>query len=118
MAPINILLNYILVWSPEPFGLGFIGAPIAASISTNLMCLGALVYCTFFAPREGWGGFTTDAFRHLGENLKLGLAGVVSFLAPLYIRQAYPFLRFTQAMTASEWWYVAPWHLVLFERLR
>lgn len=84
VAPINILLNYILVWSPEPFGLGFIGAPIAASISTNLMCLGALVYCTFFAPREGWGGFTTDAFRHLGENLKLGLAGV--------------------AMTASEWW--------------
>ncbi|KAM0755116.1 MATE efflux family protein [Meredithblackwellia eburnea MCA 4105] len=84
VAPINIIINYLLVWSPAPLGMGFMGAPLAAAISTNLMFLGAVIYCVFFGPREGWGGWSSDAFTDLGDCLRLGLAGV--------------------AMTASEWW--------------
>ena len=32
IAPINALLNYLLVWGPEPVRLGFIGAPIATAL--------------------------------------------------------------------------------------
>ncbi|KAL8291589.1 hypothetical protein RQP46_002567 [Phenoliferia psychrophenolica] len=84
VAPINVLLNYLLVWLPKPIGLGFIGAPIAAAISMNLMFAGGVIYCVFFGPREGWGGLSMDAVRNLGDCWKLGMSGV--------------------AMTASEWW--------------
>ena len=32
VAPINALLNYLLVWGPKPIRLGFIGAPIATAL--------------------------------------------------------------------------------------
>jgi MATE family multidrug resistance protein len=36
-APLNFLLNYLLVWGPEPIRLGFIGAPLATACSMNAM---------------------------------------------------------------------------------
>ncbi|KAG0149555.1 hypothetical protein CROQUDRAFT_653357 [Cronartium quercuum f. sp. fusiforme G11] len=84
VAPLNAILSYFLVWGPEPYRLGFLGAPAATAFSFNLMGLLCLAYCIFFAPKIAWGGFTSESFKELGPNFKFGLAG------------------FT--MIASEWW--------------
>ncbi|GAA5824860.1 hypothetical protein JCM11251_005370 [Rhodosporidiobolus azoricus] len=89
-APINLILNYFLVWGPiDSLRLGFIGAPIATVVSINIMLVTLVVYSIFRAPREAWGGFNASAFQDLGLNVKLGLAGV--------------------AMVGSEWW---SWEIV------
>jgi MATE family multidrug resistance protein len=36
-APMNALLNYLLVWGPDSIRLGFVGAPLATAISMNTM---------------------------------------------------------------------------------
>lgn len=83
-APLNVLLNYLLVWGPEPFRLGFIGAPLATSISMTTMFFVSIAYAVWFAPRDAWGGFSIKMFENWGLNFRLGLAGT--------------------AMVASEWW--------------
>ncbi|KAI5475354.1 hypothetical protein MNV49_001585 [Pseudohyphozyma bogoriensis] len=75
VAPLNMLLSYTLVWS-KPFGMGYIGAPIATCISMNLMFIGGVIYAYFFVSRKGWGGFTKEVFTNWGECFKLGVAGI------------------------------------------
>lgn len=89
VAPINALLNYLLVWGPEPIRLGFIGAPIASALSFNLMALFALGYGTFWIPKTAWYPLSRRMFTNLGILVQLGIAGV--------------------GQTASEWW---SWELV------
>ncbi|KAL6308843.1 mate-domain-containing protein [Sparassis latifolia] len=89
IAPINALLNYVLVWGPKPFGLGFIGAPIASSISFNLISLASIAYGVFFVPRKAWHPLSFRCFTNLGVLVRLGFAGV--------------------GQVASEWW---SWELV------
>ncbi|KAJ7885100.1 MATE efflux family protein [Mycena olivaceomarginata] len=89
VAPINALLNYILVWGPEPIRLGYIGAPIATACAFNLVCLMNICYGLFVAPRTAWQPFSRRSFTGLGVILHLGLSGV--------------------GQTASEWW---AWELV------
>ncbi|KAJ7669264.1 MATE efflux family protein [Mycena polygramma] len=89
VAPINALLNYILVWGPEPIRLGFIGAPIATACAFNLVCLMNIIYAIFVAPRTAWQPISRRSFTSLGVLLHLGLSGV--------------------GQTASEWW---AWELV------
>jgi MATE family multidrug resistance protein len=36
VAPLNLGLNYLLVWGPPAVRIGFIGAPLTTSISFNL----------------------------------------------------------------------------------
>jgi MATE family multidrug resistance protein len=36
-SPINILLNWLLVWGPDGVRIGFIGAPVSTAISFNVM---------------------------------------------------------------------------------
>jgi hypothetical protein len=36
-APLNMLLNFLLVWGPDPIRIGFLGAPLSTAISWNLM---------------------------------------------------------------------------------
>ncbi|EGO31132.1 hypothetical protein SERLADRAFT_432789 [Serpula lacrymans var. lacrymans S7.9] len=38
-APLNMLLNYLLVDGPESFRLGFVGAPVSTAISHNLISI-------------------------------------------------------------------------------
>lgn len=57
-APLNVILNYLLVWGPEGIRLGFIGAPLATAISMNAMFITSLVYAVLFAPRDAWGGIS------------------------------------------------------------
>ncbi|KIY45098.1 MATE efflux family protein [Fistulina hepatica ATCC 64428] len=89
VAPINALLNYLLVWGPEFCRLGFIGAPIATAVSFNLVSLLSIIYGLFFVPKTAWHPICGRSFTGLGLPLRLGLAGV--------------------GQTASEWW---AWELV------
>ncbi|KAJ7484518.1 MATE efflux family protein [Mycena latifolia] len=89
VAPINALLNYVLVWGPEPIRLGYIGAPIATASAFNLVCLMNIIYGVFVAPRTAWQPISRRSFTSLGILVNLGLAGV--------------------GQTASEWW---AWELV------
>lgn len=84
IAPVNVLLNYLLVWLPPPVGRGFIGAPLASAISMDLMGFLLVVYSIIWAPKDAWPGFTKDAFRNWNVNISLGISGVL--------------------MSASEWW--------------
>ncbi|KAJ4480198.1 mate-domain-containing protein [Lentinula aciculospora] len=90
VAPINVLLNYILVWGPSPTRVGFIGAPIATSISYYLLAISYIIYGVFWADRKAWYPITMRnlqgvfGLRNLGFLFKLGLAGV--------------------GQTVSEWW--------------
>lgn len=85
VAPINVLLTYFLVLGPvAKLRFGFIGAPISTVISITLMFLFVTIYSVFFLPKDAWGGWTKSAFRGLGNNVKLGLAGTL--------------------MIGSEWW--------------
>ncbi|KAJ3738342.1 hypothetical protein DFH05DRAFT_1464630 [Lentinula detonsa] len=54
VAPINVLLNYILVWGPSATRLGFIGAPITTSIFYYLLSLSYIIYGVFWADRKTW----------------------------------------------------------------
>lgn len=89
VAPINAFLNYLLVWGPEPIRLGFIGAPIATSISFNLVSLMSVVYGIFFVPHTAWHPISRRSFTGLGVLVQLGIAGV--------------------GQVASEWW---SWELI------
>ncbi|KAH9958017.1 MATE efflux family protein [Russula dissimulans] len=89
IAPINAVLNYLLVWGPEPIALGFIGAPLATAISFNLISVASIVYGIFFVPSTAWHPFSRRSFTSLGVLVRLGMAGI--------------------GQTASEWW---SWELI------
>ncbi|KAG1807494.1 MATE efflux family protein [Suillus subaureus] len=89
VAPINVLLNYLLVWGPEPIRLGFIGAPIATSVSYNLVSITSVIYGVFFVERTAWHPLSRRSFTSLGLLVQLGLGGV--------------------GQVASEWW---SWELI------
>ncbi|KAF9525724.1 MATE efflux family protein [Crepidotus variabilis] len=84
VAPINALLNWLLVWGPAPVRLGFIGAPIATALSFNLISLLSILYGIFYAPKTAWYPLSMRMFTSLGVLFRLGLSGVIQ--------------------TASEWW--------------
>ncbi|KAF9242288.1 MATE efflux family protein [Melanogaster broomeanus] len=89
VAPINILLNYLFVWGPDPVRLGFIGAPIATSISYNLISIASIIYGLFFVEKTAWHPISTRCFTSLGLLAKLSVGSV--------------------GQVASEWW---SWELV------
>ncbi|KAG0091078.1 hypothetical protein BGZ93_008995 [Podila epicladia] len=82
-SPINVVLNYALVWN-KYIGLGYIGAPIATSISYWNMLILLLLYIRFVDGYAGWGGWTRDALTGWPAFLKLALPGVL--------------------MVCTEWW--------------
>ncbi|KAJ7021691.1 multidrug/Oligosaccharidyl-lipid/Polysaccharide flippase [Mycena alexandri] len=84
IAPVNALLNYLLIWGPDPIRLGYIGAPIATACSFNLVSLLNICYGVFYAPRTAWHPLSRRALRGLGVLARLGLSGV--------------------GQTAAEWW--------------
>ncbi|KAB5592878.1 transport protein [Ceratobasidium theobromae] len=84
VAPLNVALNYLLVQGPEPVRLGFIGAPIATSISVTLTSAMYLIYGVYFAPHTAWHPITSQSLTSLPKLLRLGSAGV--------------------AQVAAEWW--------------
>ncbi|CEL63106.1 putative transporter C323,07c OS=Schizosaccharomyces pombe (strain 972 / ATCC 24843) GN=SPAC323.07c PE=1 SV=1 [Rhizoctonia solani AG-1 IB] len=84
IAPINALLCWLLVWGPESVNTGFIGAPIASSLSFNLMAIISLVYARWFIPDTALHPINQQCFREIGKLFRLGISGV--------------------GQIASEWW--------------
>lgn len=73
-APVNAILNYVLVWHPD-FGIGFAGGPLSMSISFWLMFIQMVLYVKYGKSRHSWHGFTWQAFHHWGPMLSLALPG-------------------------------------------
>lgn len=78
VAPINIFVNWFLVWKLE---LGFIGAPIGVVISRNLLAALLILYVKFVNGYQCWGGFDWKAFVNWGAMIKLALPGMTMVLA-------------------------------------
>lgn len=76
VAPLNAVLNYLLVWGPDCMQLGFIGAPIAAAISVNIGSLVYLFYGSYVTSHATWHPLSYRAFTRLGILVRLGVAGI------------------------------------------
>ncbi|QRV82116.1 MATE efflux family protein [Ceratobasidium sp. AG-Ba] len=81
IAPLNMGLNYLLIWGPKPIQLGFIGAPIATSISMTLMSGLYLGYGIWFASHEAWHPISSKMFTSLPTLFRLGITGVGQYTA-------------------------------------
>ena len=107
-APINIALNYLLVWDKR-IGIGFAGAPLANIIINWLTAALSVAYAYYFVGRKGWGGWSRACLTGWHDNLSLGFAAflatasewyageltafAVSFVGPVYLGQfCQPFL--------------------------
>lgn len=62
-APLNIFLNWLLVWH---FNWGFVGAPIAVVVTDNMLPVFLLCYVKFIDGGECWNGFTAKAMQNWG----------------------------------------------------
>ncbi|RKO84704.1 mate-domain-containing protein, partial [Blyttiomyces helicus] len=84
--PINIFLQWLLVWSP--LAIGVIGSPIAVSITFTCLPVFTMLYIKISGQgADAWGGWDWEEaldMRQILIFLKLGFPGV--------------------AMTCSEWW--------------
>ena len=72
VLPINIALNYYLVWKPST-ALGFKGAPIAVSITYWCMLLFLILYIKYVEGSKAWGGFSKRCFQDWDPYFKLGI---------------------------------------------
>lgn len=86
IAPLNAFLNWYFVY---PLGLSFRGAPIATSLSLNLVLLASILYAYYFVPRTAWTPIGRGVWQRWGLLARLGIAGIVQ--------------------TASAWW---SWELI------
>ncbi|CCA70523.1 related to ethionine resistance protein [Serendipita indica DSM 11827] len=81
VAPINILLNWLLVWGPDWIRLGFIGAPIATAISLNLTSCLYTFYGLWFTSKVAWHPVNKECLHDLRRLFRLGFAGVAQIAA-------------------------------------
>ncbi|KAI8098368.1 mate-domain-containing protein [Gilbertella persicaria] len=80
VSPINLLLNYTLVYLP-PFQLGFAGAPIATACSYWLMLVLLVCYIRFVDGKEAWGGWTSECLTGWWPFLKLSIPSLLMITA-------------------------------------
>ncbi|PHH81340.1 hypothetical protein CDD82_1001 [Ophiocordyceps australis] len=73
-APINVLINWLLVWH---LGLGFIGAPIAVAITETLLPILLVLYVKFIDGSQCWGGFSKRALTNWWVMIRLALPGMI-----------------------------------------
>lgn len=78
LAPVNIFLSYFLVWDLN-YGIGFIGAPIAAVINFWIMSVLLVLYTVFVDGSKCWYGFCSinDLFTNWGQLSHLAIPGIV-----------------------------------------
>jgi MATE family multidrug resistance protein len=91
-APLNAFLNWLLIWH---LGWGFIGAPIAVSITESVLPILLLLYVRFIDGYQCWGGFDRRALKNWTPMVKLALPGLVMVLAQ--------FLAFEILTLSSSW---------------
>ncbi|ORY27910.1 multidrug/Oligosaccharidyl-lipid/Polysaccharide flippase [Naematelia encephala] len=88
VAPVNALMNSLLVWGPDWIRVGFVGAPLAQAASFNAAGLLSVLYAVVWAPRTAWAGFDRrQAFQELGVVFSLGLSGIVMISAEWWVWQ-------------------------------
>lgn len=105
VIPINFLLNYLLI-SHEKFSIGFIGAPVALSITFWLMPLGLLIYIVAnngkngFDPLSCWPGIKWHfLFNNWNLIFQLAIPGTIMCLSELL---AFEILTFSSARISPE----------------
>lgn len=91
-APLNAFLNWFMVWHLK---WGFIGAPIAVSVTETLLPILLFLYVRFVDGYQCWGGFDKRALRNWMPMIKLALPGLVMVLAE--------FLAFEILTLSSSW---------------
>jgi MATE family multidrug resistance protein len=91
-APLNAFLNWFMVWHLR---WGFIGAPIAVSVTETVMPICLFLYVKFIDGYQCWGGFDRRALSNWGPMIKLALPGLVMVLAE--------FLAFEILTLSSSW---------------
>jgi len=91
-APLNAFMNYMFVWRLK---WGFIGAPIAVSITEIIMPILLFLYVRFVDGYQCWGGFDRKAFKNWMPMIKLALPGLVMVLAE--------FLAFEVLTLSASW---------------
>lgn len=80
-APLNIFLNWFLVWN-EPYGFGFIGAPISIVVTNYFMCLLIINYIYFVSGYQCFFGFDDPRiFRSWAKMLRLSYNGCIGVLS-------------------------------------
>ncbi|CAK9440441.1 uncharacterized protein LODBEIA_P45410 [Lodderomyces beijingensis] len=77
-APINIFVSWVLVWNPQ-YGMGFIGAPIAAVGNFWLVSILLVVYVRFIDGSKCWFGLASarELFSHWGQIIYLAIPGII-----------------------------------------
>lgn len=75
-APINIFLNYWLVWN-KTLGLGFHGAPLAVAITDWLLAILLFVYVILVDGKQCWNGFTWKVLYQWGPLIELAIPGLI-----------------------------------------
>jgi len=105
VAPINAVMNFLLVWGPEPIRLGFIGAPIATAVSYNLIAILSILYYVYWVPDHStWHPITRRSFQSLGVICSLGLAGVGEYRTRQDNSISYPCIcRSNRQRVVGEW---------------
>ncbi|ORY78118.1 mate-domain-containing protein [Protomyces lactucae-debilis] len=86
-APINIILNYVLVWH-KTLGFGFLGAPTAVVLTYWLQAILMLLYIRFIDGRQAWAGFSKAALTGWGPMLRLALPGTIMIVSEWAIFEA------------------------------
>lgn len=64
IAPLNLVLLWLFIYQ---FEWGFIGAPLAVTITQNLMPLLLYLYVVFVDGSQCWGGFSSRAWSNWGK---------------------------------------------------
>ncbi|CUM65515.1 uncharacterized protein PRCAT00003161001 [Priceomyces carsonii] len=75
-SPVNVILHWLLVWN-ESTGLGFIGAPIAVSITFWLLSILMLLYVLLIDGKKCWAKFESRALTNWKPMLKLAIPGTI-----------------------------------------
>jgi MATE family multidrug resistance protein len=91
-APLNAFLNWFMVWH---LNWGFIGAPIAVSITETILPILLFLYVRYVDGYQCWGGFDKRALRNWMPMIKLALPGLIMVLAE--------FLAFEILTLSSSW---------------
>ena len=62
-------------------GKGFVGAPLATSMTQWLLPIFTIIYIFFVQGKEAWGGFSRKAFEEWPLFLRLGVPGMIMMCA-------------------------------------
>ncbi|KAH7007557.1 multidrug and toxin extrusion protein [Ilyonectria destructans] len=73
-APVNAMLQWLLVWKLE---LGFIGAPISVVLTRTLLPILLVLYTKLFDGSECWGGFSKRALTNWWVMIRLAVPGMI-----------------------------------------